>query len=76
MIKKKQMPINSVNNGLIVEDIPDSLKLTPLENQLIRKNIIFMKMKALTKTRMPSMIDRTVLVPIEDTEVLNNVEAV
>ena len=59
MAKKKEMPIYSLNNGLIVEDIPESLKLTPLENQLISKNIIFMKMKSLTKTRMPAMIDRT-----------------
>ena len=34
-----------------------------------------MKMKNLPKTRMPAMIDRTVLVPIEDTEVMNSVEA-
>ena len=34
-----------------------------------------MKMKNLPETRMPAMIDRTVLVPIEDTEVMNSVEA-
>ena len=33
-----------------------------------------MKMKELPKTRMKGMIDRTVLVPIEDTEVMNTME--
>ena len=72
-MRKNKIPAISVKNELYVENIPPELQLTPLENQCIARNIIFMKMKELPKTRMKGMIDRTVLVPIEDTEVMNNV---
>ena len=72
-MRKNKIPAISVKNGLYVENILPELQLTPLENQCIARNIIFMKMKELPKTRMKGMIDRTVLVPIEDTEVMNNV---
>ena len=58
------MPSLSVKNGLYVEEIPPELQLTPLENQCIARNILFMKIGELPKTRMKKMIDRTVLVPI------------
>ena len=73
--KSKTQPKLSYFNGLEVEPIPDTLQLTEIENQLIAITILFMKIKLLNKSRMPAMVDRTILVPIEDTEVLNNVEA-
>ena len=68
------MPKVSVKNGLDVDKIPPELQLSELESQCIARNIIFMKMKELPKTRMKSMIDRCVLVPIEDTTVMDTVE--
>ena len=70
----KTIPALSVKNGLYVEEIPPELHLTPLENQCIARNVLFMKLKELPKTRMKGMIDRTVLVPIEDSEVMNTME--
>ena len=73
-MKKNQMPKRSVHNGLYVDVIPPELQLTPLESQCIARHIIFLKIQELPKTRMKKMIDRSVLVPIEDNTVLNTVE--
>ena len=74
VMRKNKMPKVSVKNGLDVDKIPPELQLSELESQCIARNIIFMKMKELPKTRMKSMIDRCVLVPIEDTTVMDTVE--
>ena len=71
---QKTKPPHSVKNGFYIEEIPPELQLTPLENQCIARNVLFMKIKELPKTRMKGMVDRTVLVPIEDTEVMNTME--
>ena len=59
MNKDKEMPALSVKNDLYVEDIPPELQLTPLDNQCIARNVLFMKIKELHKTRMKGMVDRT-----------------
>ena len=65
----------SVKNGLIVEEIPSDLAdLTTLENQLISTYILFMKIKQVPKSKIELMVDRTVLVPVEPSDVMNNVE--
>ena len=74
MNKDKEMPALSVKNDLYVEDIPPELQLTPLDNQCIARNVLFMKIKELPKTRMKGMVDRTVLVPIEPSEIMNTME--
>ena len=73
-MKKNKMPKDSVKNNLYVDKIPPELQLSDLENQCIAKNIIFMKMKELPRTRMKKMIDRSVLVPLDDTKVLDTLE--
>ena len=73
MSKNKKVPKLSVKNGLFVEKIPPQLQLTNLENQCISRNILFMKIKQLPKSGMKGMVDRTVCVPIEDTEIMNTI---
>ena len=48
-IKKKKVPNIHFSNGLELDDIPDELKLTDLEQQLIAKTLIFLKVKKLPR---------------------------
>ena len=55
--KIPKMPEISALNGLLIEEIPDELQLNDVENQLIAKNILFMKLKKLPRSRMQAMVD-------------------
>ena len=69
------MPNKCINNGLEVNEILDYLAdLTKLENSLIAIYILFMKIKKVPKSGIELMVDRTVLVPVEPDDVINNVE--
>ena len=72
-IKGEKIPKIHVSNGLQLDDIPESLKLTELEQQLIAKDIIFMKIKKLPKSRMQAIADRVINVPIMDEDIINTV---
>ena len=72
-IKKKEVPKIHVSNGLQLDDIPDSLKLTELEQQLIAKDIVFMKIKKLPKSRMNAILDRVINVPVQDEDIIKTV---
>ena len=48
--EKPRRPKISAMNGLTIEDIPESLKLDDVENQLIATNLLFMKLKQLSKS--------------------------
>ena len=72
-IRKCEVPKIHVSNGLQLDDIPDSLKLTELEQQLIAKDIIFMKIKKLPKSRMQAILDRVINVPIQDEDIIKTV---
>ena len=75
MSKKRTMPNRCFKNGLIVEDIPEDLAdFTGLENSLIAKYIIFMKISKVPKSGIELMKDRTVLVPIEPGDIIDSVE--
>ena len=50
-ICRKKMPNIHVNNGLHLDPIPNELKLSDLEQQLIARSLIFLKVKRLPKTR-------------------------
>ena len=71
------MPPMSVCNGLSVVDIQDSdglnMQLTPLENTLIARNILFMKIFLLPKNRWSALKDRVVNVPISSDSVENTI---
>ena len=54
--------------------VPDCLKnLSNLEKQLIVKNLIFIKIRQLPKTRMDAMNDRVINVPIDDDNIAKRV---
>ena len=71
---KKRMPKLCFLNGLGRSDVPDCLKLTDLENHLISKNLIFIKIRPCSKrSRYEKMHDRIVNVPIPDDDIIKSV---
>ena len=76
-ISKGKVPPMSTKNNLQLMDLSDyeELHLTELENSLIALNIIFQKIFKLPKSRWPAMKDKTVNIPIFQTDVLNTIES-
>ena len=68
-IKKKICPSNNEQNGLILEEVPDELQLEDLEQQLIARSLLFIKVKKLPRTQMRAMKDRVINVPLENDDV-------
>ena len=68
-LKRGNMPPLSTLNGLVLEDIPDTLQLSDLENTLIAKNILFMKIFKMPTSRWSAVKDRVVNVPITDNDI-------
>ena len=70
------MPPMSNQNELEVFDLINlpELRLTDLENVLIALNIPFQKVFKLPKSRWPAMKDRTVNIPIYESDVLKTIE--
>ena len=62
--------LDKVNKSI---SIPDELKLTDLEQQLIARTLIFLKVKKLPKSGMKSNIDQVISVPIECDDVSKTV---
>ena len=67
LFQKKKIPKHSVLNGLDCDDI---VPLTDLESVLVSKNILFLKIKHLPKSRWHAVEDKTVNVPILDDDIL------
>ena len=70
---KKRVPRYSYKNGLEVEEVPPELKLTDLEQVLIAKKILFLKIYAIRTggSGMPAIkAGKTVNVPILDEDLL------
>ena len=74
--KGKTPPLSSKNN-LELFDLSKhpELKLTELENCMIALNIIFQKVFQLPKSRWPAMKDRTVNIPIFESDVISTIES-
>ena len=68
LFKKKDIPPQSVTNGLYLDHIPKKLLLNELENTLIAKNIIFLKLFCLPVSRWSAITDRVINVPITDND--------
>ena len=67
-----KMPPMSVNNGLHVHKYKDpELQLTELEANLIVKNIVFMKIFQLPKSRWTALKDKVINIPVQNDNVLN-----
>ena len=49
-IRKGKVPCIHISNGLTLDVIPEELNLTNLEQQLIAKNLIFLKVKKLPRS--------------------------
>ena len=60
------MPKIHFSNGLELDEVPKELELTDLEQQLIARSLIFMKVKKLPTSRMRAMVDKIISVPIHE----------
>lgn len=69
LIKVGKLPKIHYSNGLWLDKVPDELMLKDLEQQLIARSLIFMKVKKLPTTRMKSMLDKVISVPLEQEDV-------
>ena len=49
-IRKGRVPCIHVSNGLALDEIPEELDLTNLEQQLIARNLLFLKVKKLPQS--------------------------
>ena len=49
-IRKGNVPSIHVSNGLALDEVPEELDLTNLEQQLIARNLIFLKVKKLPRS--------------------------
>ena len=71
---KKTMPAMCAENGLKVSEKAFQLQhLTSMEKQLIKKDLPFLKLRELPKTRMDCVNDRIINIPISDDDVVKNV---
>ena len=70
-LNKNELPPLNVKNGMDLDDMPEVLQLTPLEKQLITKNLYFLKVRKLPKTQMDMFNDRVINVPINDDDCLD-----
>ena len=74
-LKKFKRPPLSYLNGLQVEHIPELNVLSELENTLIAKNIIFLKLFQLPVSRWSAVKDKIVNVPITNNDLLNTLSS-
>ena len=72
---KNDLPPLNVQNGMGIDEIPEELNLTPLEKQLICKNLYFLKVRKLPKTQIDVFNDKVIHVPLEDNDLLKTVSA-
>ena len=72
-IKKEKIPSINVQNGLSLEDIPKELELGDLEQQLIARSLMFIKVCKLPKSGMRAMKDEVINVPIENEDISKSI---
>ena len=63
----------SAMNGLKSHEHDPELELTELEGNLIAKNIVFMKIFQLPKSRWTALKDKIINVPVNDSDIINTV---
>ena len=70
LIGQNKIPSISESNGLQLDEVPIELsRLSELEQQLIARALIFMKIKKLPTSRMKAFVDRVISVPLENFDV-------
>ena len=64
-IKSGKLPRIHISNGLDLVEVTEELQLTDLEQQLIARALIFLKIKRLPTSRQKANFDRVISVPID-----------
>ena len=72
-LKSGKLPPMSTMNGLKIHQQDPELELTELEGNLIAKNIVFMKIFQLPKSRWTALRDKIINVPVNDSDILNTI---
>ena len=75
LLKKGKIPRIHYSNGLKLEKVPEELQLKDLEQQLIARLLLFIKIKKLPTTRMKASFDKVISVPIEEDDVSKTISA-
>ncbi len=70
-LRKKKQPTICSQNGLQLDEIVPGLQLSELEQQLIAKRLLFMKVFKLPRSRMSGIKDKVVNVPLENEDIQN-----
>ena len=68
-IKAKRVPNINVSNDLWLDEIPEELKVSDLEQQLFSKTILFMKIKPMPKLQNVKIVERVINVPLHDVDI-------
>ena len=69
------MPPECRQNNMQVDPQPEVMKLTELETSLIARNILFMKILKLPKSRWTGNTDKIINVPIPEDSILNTIKS-
>ena len=70
-----RLPPMSVMNGLRIPPHDPDMELTELEGNLIAKNIVFMKIFQLPKSRWTALKDKIINVPVNDSDIVNTISS-
>ena len=75
-MKQGKYPPKITSNCLEVVSVPDHIKLSSyLEEALIARVLLFMKIFSLRSSLMPAVKDKCIVIPLEKNDVINNVES-
>ena len=72
-LQSGKLPPMSAMNGLKVHHHEPGQELTELEGNLIAKNIVFMKIFQLPKSRWTALKDKIINVPVNDSDIINTI---
>ena len=75
-LKKGVLPPKAAANCLKAVDVPEDVKLSSyLEEALLARTLLFMKIFSLKSSLMPAIKDKCVVIPIDCVDVLNTVQS-
>ena len=72
-IKSGKVPNTNITNNLWLDEVPEELKVTDLEQQLFSKNILFMKIKPMPKHQNVKIVDKVINVPLHDIDITKTI---
>ena len=75
-LKENNMPPKAAANCLEATAVPDNVRLASyLEEALLARTLLFMKIFCLKSSLMPAVKDKCVVIPIEHADILNTVQS-